>query len=191
MTKEQMIGLLGRPLTTVENENFEQYLNIGVQNLEQMTCLDLSNCEDTRTYDTREGYSTLFTDLFTDINEVKINGNAVSGYAIRQWNKRNGEWYNSLVFSKSFTARQSEVEVSAEWICVDCLPTDLQAVIAGLFGLIGKKQKSYPGMQSKQVEDFRITLKDTDLDDDFHKKYGLTIGKYSQCSIPNLQHGGC
>lgn len=190
MDETQLVALLGRPLTVVEQANTEAYINIATQTLEQLTCLDLTNSDDSRIYDTRGGYRTLFTDLFTDIIEVKIDGNVTSDYSVRQWNRRSGDWYNSLVF-KSELDREQEVEVQADWIQAGCLPNDLAQVLAGLFSLVTTKNKFDSTVTSKQVEDFRVTLKsEADIDADFQKKFGTILTKYSQCNIANIQHGG-
>ena len=199
MDKTKMVALLGKPLTTVEDTNFALYLNISIQTLEQMTCLILtetSGDDGVRVYDTREGYRTQFIDLFTELSEVKINDDiiGISDYSKRQWNRRTADWYNSLVFEDAFSETQTEVTVTGTWLTTDNMPDDLQAVLAGLFGLVASKQKYDPTVASKQVEDFRLTLRaDADLDADFSRKFSTTLAKYNMCNIPNVQHsdGGC
>lgn len=194
MNKAQMVALLGRPLTPIEDTNYDLYLDIATQSLEQLTCLilsEISGDEEPRVYDVREGYSTVFTDIFTDIDEVKLDGDVVASdnYSVRQWDKRSGSWYNSIVFEDRMTSSNKEVEVSATW-GFDTMPTDLQAVLAGLFAQITKKNKYDPTITQKQVEDFRIHLNSSvDLGTEFYKTYGLTLRKYSLCDIPNVQHG--
>jgi hypothetical protein len=198
MTKTEMIALLGRPLTPVEDTNFSKYLNIATESLEELICTLIEDVEETRTYDLREGYSTAFVDIFHDVSEVKIDGEVIdsSTYSARQWDRRNGSWYNSLVFDDPFTPQQSEIEITAEWGFQSGsgedsdLPLDLQAVLAGLFAQITKKNKYDPTISSKQVEDFRISFRaDADLDEEFYNKYRRTISKYSLCHIGNLQSG--
>lgn len=191
MNKAKLAALLGRPLTPNEDANFSLYLNIATKSLEDLLCTTICDDSDPRVYDVREGYSTLFTDIFTDITEVKLDGTVIesSKYSVRQWDRRNGNWYNSIVFDSQFTSDDSEVEVSGSW-GFSTMPSDLQAVLAGLFDLITKKNKLDPTVASKQVEDFRISLNtDVDLDTDFQSKYAHTLSKYSMCDIPNLQHG--
>lgn len=193
MTKEQLIALLGRPLTPVEDANFELYLDIAMQQLEQLICTSLAETSGNETvvYDVREGYRTLFTDIFTELTEVKIYGTVIdsSKYSVRQWDKRSGSWYNSIVFDNMFKACDDEVEVTAEW-GFNTIPSDLLAVLAGLFDLITKKNNLNPSIASKQVEDYRISFRaDVDLDADFESKYAGTLSKYSMCDIPNVQHG--
>lgn len=188
MTKEETSALLGRPLTSIEDTNFDLYLKISRQQLDDLLCMTLCDAEDPKVYEAREGYSTVFTDIFTDIEEVTIDEKVVTNYRIAQWAKRNGSWYNSLVFDSKFT-RNKDVTVSASW-GFNKMPVDLQAVLAGLFDSITKKNSFTGAVQSKQVEDFRITFNnDVDLDDVFFSKYNKTISKYSLCDVGNIQHG--
>lgn len=194
MNQATLEALLGRSLTTIEVTNLTLYLDIATQALEQLTCLTLSETsgdEEPRVYDVREGYSTVFTDIFTEVTEVKLDGKVIASdnYSVRQWDKRSGSWYNSIVFKNRMTAWNKEVEVSASW-GFGTMPTDLQAVLAGLFDLVTKKNKQSSGVAEKRVEDFWIKFRpETDLDAEFQKTYGLTIRKYSLCDIPNVQHG--
>ena len=56
--------------------------------------------------------------------------------------------------------------------------------LAGLFNQIGKKQAFDGSVQSKQVEDFRITFKDgVNLDQEFTSYIRRPLNKYSQCNI--------
>ena len=163
MTKEQISALLGRPLTPAEVTNFDLYIDIAKQNLESLTCNQFDEVTETRIFDTREGYTTLFTDTFWNVTAVKINGDVVTNYSVRQWDKRNATWYNSLVFSCPFTSCQSEVEVTADWgfqpsSDASNLPLDLQSVLAGLFAQVTKRNKTDQTIQSKQVEDFIISF---------------------------------
>jgi hypothetical protein len=191
MDETKMAALLGRPLTSIETTNFSLYLKIARETLDDLLCMTLCDDGDSKTYDVREGYRTLFTDIFTEVTEVKKDGDIVdpSKYSVRQWDKRNGSWYNSIVFDTMFTGCDEEVEVTADW-GFNSMPVDLQAVLAGLFGLITKKSSLDTSITSKQVEDFRIAFRtDVDIDTEFEDKYAKTINKYSICDIPNVQHG--
>jgi len=191
MDETKMSALLGRPLTTVETTNFKLYLDIARETLQSLICTALCDQDDPKVYDLREGYSTVFTDIFTELDEVKMDGVVVdsSKYSVRQWNKRSASWYNSIVFADRFTECDNEVEVSAVW-GFEKMPSDLQLVLAGLFDLITRKNKFDPAIQSKRVEDFQITLRSgVDMDAEFQSMYGSTLAKYSICDIPNVQHG--
>jgi hypothetical protein len=190
MNQTTMSALLGRTLTPVEVTNFNMYLKIARQSLDDLLCTNLCDDSDPRTFDAREGYSTVFTDIFTDVDEVSINGivQNTDTYSLRQWDRRNGSWYNSIVFDEKLS-EGDEVEVSASW-GFSTMPSDLQLVLAQLFGLITKKNKFDSTVSSKQVEDFRVSINvDADLDDDFYRQYNKTISKYSLCSIGNVTQG--
>lgn len=197
MSESEMEALLGRPLTPVEEANFDLYLDIAEDSLEDLTCNSFeSELDATRTFDTRDGYSTAFVDVFTEVTEVKVNGTVkdTDDYSVRQWDKRTASWYNSLVFDCKFK-KNDVIEVTGNWGFEPSsggseLPSDLQLVLAGLFAQITKKNKYDSTIQSKQVEDFRITFNsDVDLDDAFYRNYGKIISKYSLCDIPQVSHG--
>jgi hypothetical protein len=191
MDKERMSALLGRPLTSIEDTNFDLYLKIANQSLEQILCTSLCDQDDPKTYDVREGYSTVFIDIFTEIDEVKLDGEVIASdkYSVRQWDKRTGSWFNSIVFDRRMNDCDEEVEVSASW-GFSSMPVDLQAVLAGLFSSISKKNNYDPTIASKRVEDFQISFStDTDLDTEFSNKYSVTLSKYGMCDIPYVLHG--
>lgn len=195
MTKPELEALLGRPLTTVEDTNFDLYIDIAEKSLEDLICTFIEPVQETRVFDTREGYSTAFVDIFNNVTEVKLNGNITTDYTVRQWDKRNGSWFNSFVFDRKFR-KDGEIEVTATWGFLESsgddsdLPVDLQMVLAGLFDLITKKNKYDGTISSKQVEDFRISFNtEVDLDDAFYNKYSKTLSRYSICNIGNIKHG--
>lgn len=188
MDKTKISALLGRPLTPIEDTNFDMYLKLAKQNLSDLICMDICSDGEPRTYPARDGYKTVFTDVFTEVDEVKLNGTVTTAYSARQWDKRNASWYNSLVFDCKLK-KDDEVEIDASW-GFDTIPLDLQQIIAGLFGLISKKNKFDATIKSKRVEDFHITFNtDVDLDDSFNSAYGKTIAKYSLCAIPEMSSG--
>lgn len=198
MNAEELSALLGRPLTPIEETNIDLYLDIATEALEDLICTYIHPVTETRTFGLREGYSTAFVDIFSEVTEVKVDDTVIdpSKYSVRQWDKRNASWYNSLVFDKRFTFRDDEIEVTAAWGFPEtsgdesALPYDLQSLLAGLFDLVTKKNKLDPSIASKQVEDFRISFRSgVDLDTEFRSKYADTIAKYSLCDIPNVQHG--
>lgn len=189
MTKEQVSKLLGRPLTTTEDTNFSLYIDIAKKSLENLLCFDLCDPEDTQIFDAREGYSTVFVPPFTSIDSVKVNGDVVTNYSVRQWNKRTGSWFNSIVFDHRLNDGE-EVEIEGDW-GFNSIPNDLQLVIARSFDLVTKQNKLDKTIKSKRVEDFSITIDNTiDLDDAFYTQNEATISKYSLCGIGNVQQGG-
>lgn len=188
MTKEQISELLGRPLTSVEDINFNLYLSIAKKSVQNFLCFDLCDPEDTQVFEAREGYSTVFVPPFTELDEVKLNGVVTEDYSVRQWNKRTGSWYNSLVF-KHRLSDEDEVEITGAW-GFQTIPNDLQLVIARAFALITKQNKFDPTIKHKRVEDFDITIDNAvDLDDAFYQQNEATLTAYSLCGVGNIQHG--
>lgn len=188
MEQSTLEAYLGRPLTTIEATNRKLYLKIAREQLEGLICTSLCDDDDPKVYDARDGYHTVFTDIFTELEEVKVNGEVVEPekYSPRQWDKRSASWYNSIVFD---TKPCGEVEVSASW-GFSSTPSDLQSVLAGLFDLVTKKNKSDATISSKQVEDFRISFNaDVDLDQAFRDKYAKTLSKYSICDMSYVRNG--
>jgi len=198
MNQAQLEALLGRPLTSVEITNLELYLEIANDTLETLLCTTIRPATEERTFSLREGYKTAFLDIFTELTEVKVNGTVIEpeAYSLRQWDKRNASWYNSLVLADRITKLTDEITVNATWGFVDApeedyaVPYDLQVILAGLFSLVTKKNNLNPTVTSKQTEDFKITFNaDVDLDEEFYSQYSKTIDKYSLCNIGYIRHG--
>lgn len=188
MNQATLEAYLGRSLTSIEATNLTLYLKIARQNLGDLLCMDLCSNDDPRTFDTRAGYKTIFVDIFTEITEVKLNGTVTTDYSVRQWDRRSGGWYNSLVFDEAFVA-DDEVQISASWGFAE-MPSDLNMVLANLFGLITKRNKFDGSIERKRVEDFEIVFNtDSDIDDEFYQKFSKTLSKYSNCEIANIQSG--
>ena len=190
MTKEQVSALLGRPLTSIEDANFDLYIEIATQALEELICSSTKCQYDTRVFNVRDNYSTVWTDIFTGISEVKLNGTVLDekDYSPRQGDKRNAKWYNSIVLNSR--CHSGELEVSGTFGLK--LPSDLQLVLAGLFGLITKKNKFDATVTSKKVRNFSYTIDTSaDLDAEFTKLYSKTLAKYSVCDKTYILHGGC
>jgi len=198
MDTTQIAKLLGRPLTSNETANFDLYIDIAEEALEGLICSPITDIEEARTFDIREGYSTAFLDIFRSVSEVMIDGEIIdsSDYSLRQWDKRSASWYNSLVFDDRFKSYQGEVTVTAEWGFAEPeegqpsnIPIGLQMILAGLFAQVSKVNRTDSSIASKQVEDFRITFNvNNDLDAEFLNKYGSFVAKYSTCGVGYLRH---
>lgn len=188
MTQQDIEKLLGRSLTPAESANFAQYLQIAQQSLSNFLCFDLLDTTPTRIFDAREGYSTVFIPPFQTVTEVKVHGVVRTDYSKRQWDRRTGTWFNSLVFPRLLD--DVEVEVTGTWGFGAAIPVDLQLVIARAFALITKQNKFDPTVKKKDVEDFSVTLDNTvDLDDAFYQQNEATLSKYSLCGVGNISHG--
>lgn len=188
MKAETLVALLGRPLTPVEAEYLKLYLNIAKEKLEDVTCLNLSSGSGERVYDIRKGYDTVFTDLFTSVNKVSVDGREIdaSDYSVRQWDRRNASWYNSIILDDCQSYK--EVTIDANWGI--CSP-ELKLLYAKMFALIGEKGNG--NVKSKKVEDFSITFNENSVYQQFLIDNDATISKYSICNIGQIQSGevGC
>lgn len=190
MTKEQLAKLLGRPLTPTEISNLDLYLDIAKESLEELLCISLGDDtsgdpeEYSQTFDVREGYSTVFTGIFTEVSEVKVDGIATEDCYPAFWDKRSNPYYNSIVLGKS----GKTAEITAVW-GFDTVPNDLKLLWAQMFALVSKK-RSVTRVKSKRVEDFSIAYADETEMETFKRDNALTIRKYSLCLIGNVQHGG-
>ena len=189
MKQSELEALLGRPLTPNEVTNLKLYFKIAVEYLEDILCTSLCGCEDRKIFYAREGYSTVFTDIFTEITKVCVNGRMVSSskYYVAQDDRRSGDWYNSIVF-KDRSDCNGDVAVEAVW-GFSSIPYDLRRVIAQLFANVSRKY-SVGKIQSKQVEDFRIQyVTSTTEEEQFIADNRRVLDKYSQCNIGSIRHG--
>jgi len=187
----QLAKLLGRPLTSVETANEELYLDIAYERLESMICSTVDSIAEERTYDGRDGYSTVFTDVFVEVSSVTVNGKLLDAadYSIRQWDKRNAAWFNSIVL-KNKLCGNSEVVIDATWgFADDTMPGDLQLLVAQLFALVGKMNKGNGNVKSKKVEDFSISYNDNSVYNQFVIDNAATIRRYSLCDIGKVRNG--
>jgi len=194
MDQTQLEALLGRPLTSMEASNLELYLEIAQESLEELLCISLDSApddstdpaEETRTFDIREGYSTVFTDIFAEISEVSVDGVTTTDYYPAFWDKRNSPYYNSIVLDG---CSGKTISITGYW-GFDELPSDLKLLLAQLFANTSKKYVAGgDNVKSKQVEDFRITYGDLTDDQTFLNTNARTIQKYSMCNIGYVRHG--
>lgn len=188
MTQDELQALLGRSLTSTEASNKKLYLGIARESLEELLCLqlDCNSVVEARTFDVRQGYSTVFTGIFTDIEEVKADDSVITGYYSAFWDKRHNSYYNSIVLDDNDV---SIVEITATW-GFDELPNDLKILWAQLFANVSKKYTAgEANVKSKQVEDFRVTYGDVTDDDAFLAANRRTIQKYRMCDVGYVLHG--
>lgn len=197
MDQQELEALLGRPLTDEEVTNLDLYLDIADERLEALLCsifLNVGESGDepqavptTRKYETREGYSTVFTDIFTEVTEVKVDGIVTTDFTQQQFDKLNAEWFNSLVFEKRFSRTQL-VEVTGTFGFTE-LPADLALVLARLFDSVSNEQNTDSNVQSQRIDDAQVTFKSETLQDQFYQDNKRTLDKYSICSVGYIRHG--
>jgi hypothetical protein len=142
--------------------------------------------EEERIYESRIGYRTLYVDPFTDITSVSIDGNETTDYVVKQFDRRNGSWYNVIEFDRKQDGK--DVTVDADW-GFDKLPVDLQTLLAKLFAQGSVEQTTDNQVKSKKIEDFAVTYKDAATFDEFVLANRSTIDKYSNCQQGYIRHG--
>jgi hypothetical protein len=188
MNQSELQALLGRPLTSTEVANRELYLDIARGSLEELLCMpiDCRNVVESRVFDIRDGYSTVFTDIFTEVDEVKVDGVATTEYHPAFWDKRSNAYYNSIVLDD---CGGSTVEITATW-GFDEVPSDLKQLIAQLFANVSKKyQPGADNVRRKAVEDFSVWYGELSDDEVFMNANRRTIQKYRMCDIGYVIHG--
>lgn len=185
MTQDKISALLGRPLSSVEVTNFTTFLELAQSKVSDILCANICQEVDTKRFPARNGYKTLNVPIFTEIDSVTLDGTATEKYTVRQGNRLNGDWFNSLVFDVPLHCQV--VEIKADW-GFSKTPIDVQVLVAQFFGMATDTLDGEL-VQSKQVEDFRITLKDKTKTEVFATKYAATIAKYSSCVQGEIEHG--
>ncbi len=188
MKQAQLEVLLGRSLTATEVTNLKTYLKITEEQLEDLTGSKFENVTESRTFNGVDN-EILKTEPFTEINSISVDGDELDAedYKVQQDDDRNADWFNMIVFDNQ-SCRDNDIVVDASW-GFDCYPRDLQLLQAKLFDLNTKLQTSNSKITSKQIEDFRITLKDTTEWDQFKLDNAAVIAKYSVESNGGIRHG--
>lgn len=185
---DRMSKLLNRALTSAETANYDLYLKIATQRLEELLCVTLCRDDSERTFGTRSGYRTVYVDPFSSVDSVTIDGDEVDAddYTVKQNDKFNGSWYNIIEFD---TKRSGEnIVVDADWGFTTC-PVDLELVLAKLFAQGSVEQTSDNQVKSKKIEDFTVTYKDGATFDEFVLANSAVIEKYSQCNQGQIRNG--
>lgn len=193
LDEAQMAALLGRSLTATETANFEQYLNIATEHLEELLCCEISKvAEDAepseRTFGSRDGYRSVWVDPFSSLTSVTIDGTVIdtNAYTKKQNDNFNGSWFNLIEFARRRCGEN--IVVSAVWGFAT-VPADLEMLLAQLFNQISIDQKTDGQVKSKKIEDFSVTYKDSASMQDLLAGSSATIEKYSQCNRGYVRHG--
>ena len=183
LTKEQVSKLLNRTLTAPETQNFGLYINNAKTRLEALLGMSLENEHATRMYNTRQGYRTVFTDVFTtDVDAVVTVAGEVKDpatYTVRQFDNLNGTWFNSIVFTNHLDRSVDYISVEADFGFNDCLPNDLQLLLAKMFALNSTEQTADNRVSSKKIEDFTVSYRDVQTYDDLISTNQQVIDAYS------------
>lgn len=187
MKQEKLEAYLGRSLSATETTNIKTYLNIAREQLDSILCY-FGGDEDTREYDPRIGYRSLFTEPFTEVREVTVDGEASTAYTVKQWNSRRGDWFNVIEFDDPM--EDKDITVNAEWGFGNCMPTDLEFLLAQLFNFVANGSKVDGRVQSKRLDrSFSVTYRDKTGFQQLLDDHAATILKYSLCNVGEIRHG--
>lgn len=197
MEQSEIESILGRSLSTRESSNFDLYLDIAIERLSSLLCIQWETSNDsgavteTRVYSPREGYTVLYVDPFTELDSVTIDGETVE-VTKQQWDRRSGSWYNTLIFEEEMTDK--DISVTATFGYGGTLPSDLQLLLAQIFQLVSTELVNDARISSKHNEDYTVTYRTGENDvstawESLKKTYKSIISKYSQCGIGQIQHG--
>jgi hypothetical protein len=186
ISKDKMAKLLNRSLTQAETDNFDLYLDIATERLEELLCMQICGDDAPRTFATRCGYRTLFVDPFQDITTVTVDDEDVTEYVKKQNDKYSASWYNSIEFETEMTGKL--VEIDATWGFPN-IPADLQLLLAKLFAFGSVDQQFDSQVKSKKIEDFTVTFKDSATYDEFISSNQSIIDKYSLCNVGRIDSG--
>lgn len=186
MKKTEIEAILGRPLTPIETENYKLYFEIAKEQLENLLCF--SGNQDDKTYIARKGYRSLFTEPFTQIEEILLDGEITTDYKIKQWDSLNADWFNVIEFTEPL--KEQEIVVKADWGFENCMPADIKLLLAKIFGLTTKSIADDGRVRSKSIANsFSVTYNNNSLYEQVLKDYANIINKYSICNIAEIQNG--
>lgn len=184
ISKEDMAKLLGRPLTSAETTNYDLYIEIAQEQLEQLLGLKLTGTDNSeRVYEARSGFHSLVIDPFSANNPTVTDGdgNAVTGFAVRLDDDYNAKWFNTIELVDRMKA--GIYKVKAKWGYGSELPKGLQLLMAGMFDVTanGNPVASEAKIKSETTLSHSVTF-DTSSEayQRFVDSYAALIAKYSQ-----------
>ena len=188
LDKDTLEKLLGRSLTSSEESNLQQYINYIETTLANLLCWSPLCSDNTASYEARDGFRTLWTDPFTSITEVKVDGTAVTDYKLAFNGNKNYPFYNSIIFPHPLEGQT--VELTGTWGFEE-IPADLGSLVAEIFKMYGRVTSNNVSgnVKSKSVEDFSITYGDKTELDTLEANFAPIIYKYSNCQAGDVQFG--
>jgi hypothetical protein len=197
MDIDSITAYLGRPLTDFETANFDSLFNQTVARLENLLGTPLVKFDGDRTFTVRQGFRTIWIDIFTSVTAVKIDDKELS---VDEWtaarNDARGalDWFNSIVLSEKPIKREQTATITASWgfdlTNAETLPEDLKILIAACFAAISQQAQFDPTVANEQIEDYRVSFNTAKSPFDlFVATNTLTIQKYSQTKHGDLRNG--
>ena len=188
LDKATLEELLGRSLTSSEDSNLQQYINYIETTLANLLCWSPLKGASVASYEARDGFRTLWTDPFTSITEVKVDGTAVTDYKLAFNGNKNYPFYNSIIFPRPLEGQT--VELTGTW-GFDDLPADLGSLVAEIFKMYGRQLMGNQSgnITNKRVEDFSISYSDKSEMEALINDNASIVSKYSNCQAGDVQFG--
>lgn len=137
ITKEDIVKLLGRPLSAKEDAGYDAYLEIAQVQLEDLLgySLELSTAITSKTFTGVDGYRSIFTPPFTEISSVSIDGKAI-GYTVGTTNKP----IKVEIVLERPAHDNEQIVVSAKWGYATALPGGVKLLLSNMFAVVANGQ---------------------------------------------------
>lgn len=164
VTKEDIEGVLLRPLSDTENKYFEQLLQQVIETLETLLDVKMQGEANTpRLYETTCGSRFLVVDPFTSLlPEVTAeSGKPLVVKCVSQFDELNASWFNIIEMAEPLEA--GRYAVKAAWGYGEPLPYGLKILIARLFDTlsIANQGSFYNNVKSETVLSHSVTYDNT------------------------------
>lgn len=164
VTKEDIEGVLLRPLSDTENKYFEQLLQQATETLETLLDIKMQGEANTpRQYETTCGSRFLVVDPFTSLlPEVTAeSGMPLVVKSVSQGDELNASWFNIIEMAEPLSTGRCIVK--AAWGYGESLPYGLKILIARLFDTlsIANQGSFYSNVKSETVLSHSVTYDNT------------------------------
>lgn len=164
VTKEDIEGVLLRPLSDTENKYFERLLQQVTETLETLLDVKMQGKANTpRRYETTCGSRFLVVDPFTSLlPEVTTeSGMPLVVKSVSQGDELNSSWFNIIEMAEPLEA--GRYAVKAAWGYGEPLPYGLKTLIARLFDTlsIANQGSFYNNVKSETVLSHSVTYDNT------------------------------
>lgn len=164
VTKEDIEGVLLRPLSDTENKYFEQLLQQVTETLEALLDVKMQGKANTpRRYETTCDSRFLVVDPFTSLlPEVTAeSGKPLVVKCVSQFDELNASWFNIIEMAEPLEA--GRYAVKAAWGYGEPLPYGLKILIARLFDTlsIANQGSFYNNVKSETVLSHSVTYDNT------------------------------
>ena len=164
VTKEDIEGVLLRPLSDTENKYFERLLQQVMETLETLLDVKMQGKANTpRRYETTCDSRFLVVDPFTSLlPEVTAeSGKPLAVKCVSQFDELNASWFNIIEMAEPLEA--GRYAVKAAWGYGEPLPYGLKILIARLFDTlsIANQVSFYNNVKSETVLSHSVTYDNT------------------------------